>query len=273
MCVLFFVIVYFRMSMNLLKDADHGRVGLHRGFCGDFGQTWISWWAKLYNIFRTCVGVCVCVLMWSICVLLVSPSLFDLSVSGSGNLDRSRRKAAGPATLCRSGFPNPGRSPSSGKCGPGSAPADTASCAGPCWRALCGERIWFEQIWKQTSSSWKSGINTHNIAPLPGYGEQMLLVWIPLSTVFNSCFMVDLLVAHSSIQTPHSLLLGESVVYVSWPLHLLPVEQQQLLVVLQQVMILRREGPELLDANHQQVVVWMLGVRLSQQALHPKKKS
>lgn len=44
--------------------------------------------------------------------------------------------------------------------------------------------------------------------------------------------------------------------------------QQKLLVVLEEVMILSCEGPELLDAHQQQVVVWVLCLCLPQQPLH-----
>lgn len=44
--------------------------------------------------------------------------------------------------------------------------------------------------------------------------------------------------------------------------------QQELLVVLEEVVILSCEGPELLDAHQQQVVVRVLCVRLPQQPLH-----
>lgn len=47
--------------------------------------------------------------------------------------------------------------------------------------------------------------------------------------------------------------------------------QQKLLVVLEEVVVLSREGPELLDAHQQQVVVWVVCICLPQQPLHPHK--
>lgn len=54
---------------------------------------------------------------------------------------------------------------------------------------------------------------------------------------------------------------------LSEPFGLLVALNQQLLVVLDQVMALDSEGPKLLDANQQQVVVRVLGLSLLQQGL------
>lgn len=59
-----------------------------------------------------------------------------------------------------------------------------------------------------------------------------------------------------------------NVVRWSWPLHLLSVEQQKLLVVLEEVVVLRREGPELLNAHQQQVIVRVVRISLPEQSLH-----
>lgn len=55
------------------------------------------------------------------------------------------------------------------------------------------------------------------------------------------------------------------------PFHLLLVVKEQLLVVLEQVMVLSRERPQLLDAHQQQVVVRVLGLRLLQQPLRAQR--
>lgn len=51
------------------------------------------------------------------------------------------------------------------------------------------------------------------------------------------------------------------------PFHLLAALKQQLLVALQEVVVLSREGPEPLDAHQQQVVVRVLGFGLLEQGL------
>lgn len=43
--------------------------------------------------------------------------------------------------------------------------------------------------------------------------------------------------------------------------------QEELLVVLEEVLVLSGEGPELLDGHQQQVVVWVVCLRLPQQPL------